>query len=86
MREVEARSVVKVASTPSKSAPKRDNTVRKTRTAIEKSEAEIAALEAELAAWEGNDYKKYEETKQLLDNKMHEWEKLNYELELLQNE
>ncbi len=89
MREVEAREIAKAAPAAPKEdyATRKENEkmLRKARAAISKTETEIASLEASLAAWAGDDYTKYDEMKRALDLKMHEWEKLNYELELLQN-
>ncbi|MBR6814141.1 MAG: ABC-F family ATP-binding cassette domain-containing protein, partial [Tidjanibacter sp.] len=72
--------------------------VRRTRSAIEAAEKRIEELEGEVADWEkrmadpaahGIDlsdpahFKAYNDTKQRLAEAEHEWEKLNYELEIL---
>ncbi len=71
---------------------------RKVRTAIERAESEISKLEAEIAGWNKRMaamevdlsdpavFGQYNELKQKLDSKMHEWEQHNYELELLSEE
>ena len=75
-----------------------EKAIRKVRNAIEKTEAEIAKLEAEVADWDtrmadpaahGIDltdtavFEQYNAVKHRLDVQMHEWEKLNYELDIL---
>ncbi len=65
-----------------------EKALRKVRTAIEKTEAEIAAIEAGIAAWNESlpdAIAAYAEMQRSLEKKMHEWEKLNYELDLLDN-
>ena len=72
--------------------------IRRTRSAIEAAEKRIEELEGELADWEkrmadpaahGIDlsdpthFKAYNDCKQQLADAEHEWEKLNYELEIL---
>ncbi len=53
--------------------------------AIATAEAKIAALEAQMAE-NHQDYGKYNEIQGALNHEMHEWEKLNYELDLLNDE
>ncbi len=75
-----------------------DRAIKKVQAAIEKAEKEIAALEAEVAAADtrmadpaahGIDvsdpavFEAYNALKARLDKAMHEWEKLNYELEIV---
>lgn len=72
--------------------------IRRTRNAIAERESAIGVLESKIAAWDSrladpekhgidlNDpepFKQYEQLKQQLAFEEHEWEKLNYELELL---
>lgn len=74
--------------------------VRKARTAVENCETKIMEIEEQIALWDeklsdtqasGLDlsdatvFETYNELKQSLNHQMHEWEKLNYELELLIN-
>ncbi len=54
---------------------------RKLETAISKAETRIAELEAQLAV--NQDYTQYPELQKQLAHEMHEWEKLNYELDIL---
>ncbi len=75
--------------------------VRKVENAIAATEKRIAELEAEIAAWDtrladpaahgidltdGKVFIAYNELKQRLSHEIHEWEKLNYELEILTDE
>jgi ATP-binding cassette subfamily F protein 3 len=91
MRDVELRETPVVAApTPPKedyrTRKENEKTLRKIRTAIEKTEAEIATLETALATWDETKpdaIAAYTSTQQNLEKKMHEWEKLNYELDLL---
>ena len=78
-----------------------ERTIRKTQNGVEAIEKRIAELEAAIAGWDakladpaahGIDpsdqrvYADYEELKQQLRYEEHEWEKLSYELELLQDQ
>lgn len=71
------------------------------RTAIEKCETEISALETSVSEWDarlatpeeyGIDladpsvFENYNALKRKLELRMHEWEKLNYELDILTGE
>ena len=77
-----------------------DKAVRKVQNAIEKQEQTIAELETRIAEWNsklsepdkhGIDitdaavFEQYNELKNKLSHHMHEWEKLNYELDILQD-
>ncbi len=77
-----------------------EKAMRRVRNSIEKAEAEIARLETEIAGWDarladpassGVDmgdqkvFEQYNALKHKLDLEMHNWEKLNYELEILDN-
>ena len=68
--------------------------------AVPKVESDIERLEGEIAAWDtklanpeehGIDitdasvFATYNELKKQLDHQMHEWEKLNYELDIVTN-
>ena len=74
--------------------------IRKTQKAIEDVEAKVMALEEELAEWDrkmaspeeygldltdGSLFEQYNALKQRLAYEEHEWEKLSYELEILQS-
>jgi ATP-binding cassette subfamily F protein 3 len=74
--------------------------VRRIKNAITKVESEIERLEGEIAEWDnkladpeahGLDisdaklFDSYNELKRQLDHQMHEWEKLNYELDIVTN-
>ena len=69
-----------------------EKAVRKLRKAIENVETELAKIEEQIAEYDSKfatateyneaDYVTYNELKALYDKQMHEWEKLNYELEL----
>ncbi len=75
-----------------------EKAVRKVENAIAAVEKKITALETDIAAWDlkladpdangidladGKVFAAYEELKRRLAREMHEWEKLNYELEIL---
>ena len=75
-----------------------ERAVRKTKNEIDRVEARISELEAEIAEWDrrmadpaanGIDlgdpsvFETYNGLKQTLAARMHDWEKLNYELDLL---
>ncbi|UKI40090.1 MAG: ATP-binding cassette domain-containing protein [Alistipes putredinis] len=77
-----------------------DKAVRKVQNAIERQERTITELEAQIADWDkrlaepekhGIDtsdagvFENYNELKSKLAHHMHEWEKLNYELDILQD-
>lgn len=72
--------------------------IRKTRNAVEAIEAKIVDLESQIAAWDerianpeahnidvsdSSVFEKYQSLKTALAHEEHEWEKLNYELEIL---
>ena len=69
-----------------------EKAVRKLRKAIENVETELAKIEEQIAEYDSKfatateyneaDYAAYNELKASYDKQMHEWEKLNYELEL----
>ena len=69
-----------------------EKAVRKLRKAIENVETELAKIEEQIAEYDSKfatateyneaDYVTYNELKTSYDKQMHEWEKLNYELEL----
>ncbi|MBQ2415263.1 MAG: ABC-F family ATP-binding cassette domain-containing protein [Alistipes sp.] len=69
-----------------------EKAVRKLRKAIENVETELAKIEEQIAEYDSKfatateyneaDYVTYNELKASYDKQMHEWEKLNYELEL----
>ena len=69
-----------------------EKAVRKLRKAIENVETELAKIEEQIAEYDSKfatateyneaDYVTYNELKASSDKQMHEWEKLNYELEL----
>ena len=69
-----------------------EKAVRKLRKAIENVETELAKIEEQIAEYDSKfatateyneaDYVTYNEMKASYDKQMHEWEKLNYELEL----
>ena len=74
--------------------------MRKVQNAIERQERTITELEAQIADWDkrlaepekhGIDtsdagvFENYNELKSKLAHHMHEWEKLNYELDILQD-
>ncbi len=69
--------------------------LRKARKAVENVEAELEQIENQIAqmdqqmaqASEYNeaDYKAYSDLKREQESKMHEWEKLSYEVELLED-
>ena len=74
--------------------------IRRIKNAITKVESDIERLEGEIAAWDtklanpeehGIDitdasvFATYNELKKQLDHQMHEWEKLNYELDIVTN-
>ena len=69
-----------------------EKAVRKLRKAIENVETELAKIEEQIAEYDSKfatateyneaDYVAYNELKASYDKQMHEWEKLNYELEL----
>ena len=69
-----------------------EKAVRKLRKAIENVETELAKIEEQIAEYDSKfatateyneaDYAAYNEMKASYDKQMHEWEKLNYELEL----
>jgi ATP-binding cassette subfamily F protein 3 len=74
--------------------------IRRIKNAITKVEGEIERLEGEIAEWDakladpevhGLDisnpalFDSYNQLKQQLDHQMHEWEKLNYELDIVTN-
>jgi ATP-binding cassette subfamily F protein 3 len=74
--------------------------IRRIKNAITKVESEIERLEGEIAEWDaklaapeahGLDisnpalFDSYNQLKQQLDHQMHEWEKLNYELDIVTN-
>ena len=68
--------------------------LRKLRTRVEEIEAELASLEEQIAAWDAKlaaatsyneaDYKAYNDLKAHYDHQMHEWEKVSYELEIVE--
>lgn len=70
--------------------------VRKLRKAVEAIEAELAETERNIAAYDEKfaaassydeaDYKSYNDLKSRYDRQMHEWEKISYELELVEGE
>ncbi len=77
-----------------------ERTLRKTQNALETVERRIADLEAEVAAWDGrladpaahgidlsdgNVFGEYDALKKKLAYEVHEWEKLGYEVELLED-
>ena len=71
--------------------------IRKVRSAIERTENEISELEHKIAEWDSKMAKQevdlsdpaifdeYNDLKRRLDQKMHEWEQHNYELDILIN-
>ncbi|MBR5877327.1 MAG: ABC transporter ATP-binding protein, partial [Alistipes sp.] len=69
-----------------------EKAARKLRKAIESVEALLAQIEEQIAEYDNKfatateyneaDYTVYNELKASYDKQMHEWEKLNYELEL----
>ncbi len=81
-------------------AKKKENekAARKVRSAIERTEGEISKLESEIADWDKRmaameldmsdpaTFEAYNDLKRKLDSKMREWERHNYELELLSEE
>ncbi len=72
-----------------------EKAARKLRKAIENIETELARIEEQIAEYDSKfatateyneaDYATYNELKALYDRQMHEWEKLNYELELTED-
>lgn len=70
--------------------------MRKLRRAVETIEAELAGIEGRIAeydakfagatVYEETDYKAYNELKARYEHQMHEWEKLSYELELIEEQ
>ena len=70
--------------------------LRKIRKNIETIEAELGNIEQQIADYDtrfatateynADDYKAYDELKQRYDHMMHEWEKANYELEIVESE
>jgi len=68
--------------------------LRKLRKRVEEIEAELASLEEQIAAWDAKlaaatsyneaDYKAYNDLKAHYDHQMHEWEKVSYELEIVE--
>lgn len=72
-----------------------EKAVRKLRKAIENIETELARIEEQIAEYDSKfatateyneaDYATYNELKASYDRQMHEWEKLNYELELTED-
>ncbi len=75
-----------------------EKAIRKTRNEIDRTEQQIAELEKQIAEWDakmadpsahGIDlsdttiFEQYEKLKESLNHQMHEWEKLNYELDIL---
>ena len=72
-----------------------EKAVRKLRKAIENIETELARIEEQVAEYDSKfatateyneaDYATYNELKASYDRQMHEWEKLNYELELTED-
>ncbi len=68
--------------------------LRKLRKRVEEIEAELASLEEQIAAWDAKlaaatsyneaDYKAYNDLKAQYDHQMHEWEKVSYELEIVE--
>jgi ATP-binding cassette subfamily F protein 3 len=90
MREVEAREVVTTAPVANKeeylARKENEKALRKIRSAIEKTETEIETLETAISQWsetQPDAITTYTKLQQNLEKKMHEWEKLNYELDLL---
>lgn len=100
--KAEVKNVAAVEPKPNYSQRKEaEKSARKLKTQIENSEKEIENLEAEIAAWDakianpdqhGIDiadqkiFAKYNAVKQALTAEMHKWEKLNYELEIVNKE
>ncbi len=94
MREINEKPLNSNQGKDTISPPKEDyrtrkeneKALRKVRSAIATAEAEIATLEVALASWDESSpdaITSYTETQRNLEKKMHEWEKLNYELDLL---
>ena len=77
---------------PYEQKKEQEKAVRKLRKAIENVETELAKIEEQIAEYDSKfatateyneaDYVTYNELKASYDKQMHEWEKLNYELEL----
>ena len=78
-----------------------EKAIRKVQNAIDRTEKEIERLEHEIAEWDlklsdptahgidptdGKIFTEYNRLKERLAHEMHEWEKLGYELELLQDQ
>ncbi len=71
-----------------------EKAVRKIRKTIEAIEAGLGEIERQIAAYDArfaaaseynaDDYKAYDALKQQYDHQMHEWEKANYELEIVE--
>jgi ATP-binding cassette subfamily F protein 3 len=61
-----------------------EKAIKKVEKAIAATEAKIAELESQMA--ENHEYTKYAELQSALNREMHEWEKLNYELDILKDE
>ncbi len=69
--------------------------MRKAKKVVEKIEEELEALEQKIKSYDErfaaaseyveSDYKEYNELKSNYDHMMHEWEKANYELEIIEN-
>jgi ATP-binding cassette subfamily F protein 3 len=72
-----------------------EKALRKVRSAIERAEGDIAKLEADIASFDARmgaqeidlsdpaTFEKYNDLKRRLEQKMHEWERHNYEMDLL---
>ncbi len=91
LAEVETKAVEERKEAPKSSSKEdylrkkeADKSRRKLESAIAAAEQKIVELEAALA--ENHDYNEYPELQKELARQMHEWEKLNYELELLKDE
>lgn len=78
-----------------------DRQIRRTQKAVEEAEAKVGALESKIAEWDARlaepekngidlsdqkTFTEYNDLKQQLAFEEHEWEKLSYELELLQEQ